>query len=331
MSSELRKARQRIEEAERVADAEADSFYPDQFHVLVLIEEPEAHLHPQLQYGLIRYLRELANERKDIQVIVTTHSADLAASCEPEDVIIMRKDANGVPAARTLTDVPIDNERLKKYLIDQTKLHLDATRASALFADRLLLVEGVTEAAILRQFGRAWAKGDERRVAQIDALAILPLGRKVGPWPIQLLATPGFELVTRVAALTDTDMKDNKPRSAHRPPKWHEDLNSDVARFFWSHPTLEPSLVSGNEDIVRRSLGFAANTRISPFIVKKYFRKHSGRKGEFAIRFSREIERQLAKGLSVHVPYEIREMFDWLFDDCSNSVETSGDVHDYVE
>lgn len=331
MSSELRKARQRIEEAERVADAEADSFYPDQFHVVVLIEEPEAHLHPQLQYGLIRYLRELATERKDIQVIVTTHSADLAASCEPEDVIIMRKDANGVPAARTLIDVPIRKKKLKEYLIGQTKLHLDATRASALFADRLLLVEGVTEAAILRQFGRAWAKGDECKVAQIDALAILPLGRKVGPWPIQLLATPGYELVTRVAALTDTDVKNDKPRSAHRPPKWHEDLNSDVAQFFWSHPTLEPSLVSGNEDMVRRSMGFAANTPISPLIVRRYFDKHSGRKGEFAARFSREIERQLAKGLSVHIPDEIRKMFDWLFDDCSHSVVTSGDVHDYVE
>ncbi len=331
MSSELRKARQRIEEAERVADAEADSFYPDQFHVVVLIEEPEAHLHPQLQYGLIRYLRELATERKDIQVIVTTHSADLAASCEPEDVIIMRKDANGVPAARTLIDVPIRKKELKEYLIGQTKLHLDATRASALFADRLLLVEGVTEAAVLRQFGRAWAKGDECKVAQIDALAILPLGRKVGPWPIQLLATPGYELVTRVAALTDTDVKNDKPRSAHRPPKWHEDLNSDVAQFFWSHPTLEPSLVSGNEDMVRRSMGFAANTPISPLIVRRYFDKHSGRKGEFAARFSREIERQLAKGLSVHIPDEIRKMFDWLFDDCSHSVATSGDVHDYVE
>ena len=331
MSSELRKARQRIEEAERVADAEADSFYPDQFHVVVLIEEPEAHLHPQLQYGLIRYLRELATERKDIQVIVTTHSADLAASCEPEDVIIMRKDANGVPAARTLIDVPIRKKKLKEYLIGQTKLHLDATRASALFADRLLLVEGVTEAAILRQFGRAWAKGDECKVAQIDALAILPLGRKVGPWPIQLLATPGYELVTRVAALTDTDVKNDKPRSAHRPPKWHEDLNSDVAQFFWSHPTLEPSLVSGNEDMVRRSMGFAANTPISPLIVRRYFDKHSGRKGEFAARFSREIERQLAEGLSVHIPDEIRKMFDWLFDDCSHSVVTSGDVHDYVE
>ena len=331
MPSELRKARQRIEEAERVADTEADSFYPDQFHVVVLIEEPEAHLHPQLQYGLIRYLRELATERKDIQVIVTTHSADLAASCEPKDVIIMRKDANGVPAARTLTDVPIRKKELKEYLIGQTKLHLDATRASALFADRLLLVEGVTEAAILRQFGRAWAKGDERKVAQIDALAILPLGRKVGPWPIQLLATPGYELVTRVAALTDTDVKGDKPRSAHRPPEWHEDLNSDVARFFWSHPTLEPSLVSGNEEMVRRSMGFAANTPISPLIVRQYFDKHSGRKGEFAIRFSREIDRQLAKGSSVHIPDEIRKMFDWLFDDCSNSVATSGDVHDYVE
>ena len=329
-SSEFQAARERYEEAERLAEAEADSFYPDQFHVLVLIEEPEAHLHPQLQYGLVRYLRELANERKDIQVIVTTHSADLAAACEPEDLVVMRKDTNGVPTARALIDVPIEDEKLKEYLIKQTQLHLDATRSSALFADRLLLVEGVTEAVILRQFGRAWAKGDERKVAQIDALAILPLGRKVGPWPIQLLATPGFELVTRVAALRDTDLK-GQPRSALKPPKWHEDLNSDVGRFFWSHPTLEPSLVSGNQEMVRRCLEFAEDDEVSPKKVKEYFVEHGDMKGEFAIRFAQEIARNLALDLPIHIPCEILQMFEWLFSDCINSAGALGDVPDDVE
>lgn len=329
--TEFETARERLEEADRLAEAEADSFYPDQFHVLVLIEEPEAHLHPQLQYGLVRYLRELTNERKDIQVIVTTHSADLAASCEPEDLIIMRKDANGVPTARALVDVPIENEKLKEYLINQTKLHLDATRSSALFADRVLLVEGVTEAVILRQFGRAWAKGNERKVAQIDALAILPLGRKVGPWPIQLLATPGFELVRRVAALRDTDLEEGVPRSDLKPPKWHEDLNSDVGRFFWSHPTLEPSLVSGNEEMVRRSLGFAAEDEVTPSSVQEYFGEHGDMKGEFAIRFAQEIARSLALDLPISIPYEVLQMFEWLFSDCSNNVDALGDVRDDVE
>lgn len=308
---ELKAAYQRIGEAERKSEAEADSFFPEQFHVLVLIEEPEAHLHPQLQYGLIRYLRELANERNDIQVIVTTHSADLAASCEPEDVILVRKNGDGIPIARNLTDIPLE-KKIQTSLIEQTRLHLDATRSAALFADRLLLVEGVTEAALLRVLGRVWSGDDQQKAASIDALAILPLGSKVGPWPIRLLATNNFELVTRVAALADTD-KRGIPRSAHKPPKWHRELSKSAARFFWSHPTLEPTLVLGNEEIVRKSLGFHPDTVVTPESIDEYFRKHRNRKASFAIRLSHEIEKCIKEGKAVKVPDELCELFSWLF------------------
>ena len=63
-------ARERLARTAEAADADADSFYPELFHATVLIEEPEAHLHPQLQYGLIRNLRSLVKERPDIQVIM---------------------------------------------------------------------------------------------------------------------------------------------------------------------------------------------------------------------------------------------------------------------
>jgi len=55
------------------------------FHLL-LIEEPEAHLHPQLQTRLLRYLSEVA-DKQSVQVIVTTHSTVLA-SAVPVDAII---------------------------------------------------------------------------------------------------------------------------------------------------------------------------------------------------------------------------------------------------
>ncbi|WP_236266062.1 ATP-dependent nuclease [Actinomyces sp. zg328] len=172
-------ARQRLAQTAMAADSDADSFYPELFHATVLIEEPEAHLHPQLQYGLIRYLRTLVKERPDIQIIVTTHSAELASACNAEELTIVRKDPNNCTLSRRLVDLPL-SRGLKTELFQQTRLHLDATRSSALFADRVLIVEGVTEANILRLLGRAWAGGDPQQTGFIDSLAILPLGHKIG-------------------------------------------------------------------------------------------------------------------------------------------------------
>ncbi|MDF1489850.1 ATP-dependent nuclease [Tessaracoccus caeni] len=249
--SQVKDALERLAQATEAADADADSFYPELFHATVLIEEPEAHLHPQLQYGLIRYLRRLVEDRPDIQVIVTTHSADLAAACDPEELVIIRKNAENQTLSRRVADLPL-SERLTGELFQQTRLHLDATRSAALFADRVLIVEGVTEASILRLLGRAWAGKDVTRVGFIDSLAILPVGHKVGQWPIRLLATPDHELVTRAAAVADTDLR-GTPLPDPQPPAWHSELDKRSARFFWSRPTLEPSLVEGNEELIKQA------------------------------------------------------------------------------
>jgi len=304
-------ARERLAAADESADADADSFYPQLFHATVLIEEPEAHLHPQLQFGLIRYLRKLVKERPDIQVIVTTHSPELAAACEPEELVVVRRRADGVSVARRVADVPLPGA-LKTRLFQQTRLHLDATRSSALFGDRVLVVEGVTEATLLRVLGHVWAGDDELRTGFIDSLAILPLGHKVGEWPIRLLAIPGHELVTRVAALADTDRRGD-PLPEPSPPTWHGELDSTTARFFWSRPTLEPSLVAGNEALVGEALDEARATKPDPITAETIdaaFSAQPGMKGEFALTLARVMDASHAR---VTVPAHITEMFDWLY------------------
>jgi len=316
-------ARERLSRTAEAADADADSFYPELFHATVLIEEPEAHLHPQLQYGLIRYLRQLVNERLDIQVIVTTHSADLAAACDPEEIVVVRKDAESRTLARRMADVPLPLE-LKTRLFQQTRLHLDATRSAALFADRLLVVEGVTEASILRVLGRAWSLGYQERTGFIDSLAILPLGRIVGEWPIRLLATPGHELVTRVAAVRDTDLP-GIPLPPPSPPAWHAELDSVSARFFWSRPTLEPSLVEGNETFVGQAFDACKLEKPDVFTaesVDQIFRASKSSKGDFALELALVMDRNLG---AVKVPGHIAEMFDWLFDG-TELASVTGDV-----
>lgn len=305
-------ARERLAKTAEAADADADSFYPELFHATVLIEEPEAHLHPQLQYGLIRYLRTLVEDRPDIQVIVTTHSADLAAACDPEELVVVRKDAENRTLSRRLADLPMSDSK-KTQLFQQTRLHLDATRSAALFADRVLIVEGVTEASILRLLGRAWAGSDARRIGFIDSLAILPVGHKVGQWPIRLLATPGHELVTRVAAVADTDRR-GTPLPEAQPPAWHSELDHESARFYWSRPTLEPSLVDGNENLIKRAFKACKLDEpdsVTAETVDQFFVKHPKRKGKFALALALLIDKNLN---SVVVPSHISEMFTWLYD-----------------
>jgi putative ATP-dependent endonuclease of OLD family len=72
----------------------------------------------------------------------------------------------------------------------KARLHMDASRSAALFADRLALVEGVTDTAVVREFGWIWAGRDLGKQAFVDAESIVPMGTKVGAWPVQLLARP---------------------------------------------------------------------------------------------------------------------------------------------
>ena len=107
---------------------------------LLLIEEPEAHIHPQLQMKLLSFLKDIVQSPTNangIQCILTTHSPNISSSASPEEVIIMCKGtAHSLKKEETLLE-DVNYLFLQKFL--------DVTKANLFFSRGVILVEGASE------------------------------------------------------------------------------------------------------------------------------------------------------------------------------------------
>ncbi len=111
---------------------------------LLLVEEIEAHLHPQRQLKIIKALQE--ESKKGVQMILTTHSPNLASIVEIGRLSICY-DGKFYSLAKDMTQLDYKNYA---YLAR----FLDVTKANLFFAQGVILVEGPTEQLLLPEFAK---------------------------------------------------------------------------------------------------------------------------------------------------------------------------------
>ncbi len=80
--------------------------------ISVLIDEPELHLHPNLQLKILDYFRVLSTE-KGVQVIITTHSPTIVEYCTSDELFLLRPYELLTAGDNQLIQVATDEEKLQ--------------------------------------------------------------------------------------------------------------------------------------------------------------------------------------------------------------------------
>ena len=118
---------------------------PESSYSGLIIEEPEAHLHPQLQVVLLSYLETIQSKESErpVQLFVTSHSPNFASIANLDSLACL-VDAGG----KVETFFP-RNIKFEKKKREKLERYLDVTRAEIFFAKRVIFVEGAAELMLI--------------------------------------------------------------------------------------------------------------------------------------------------------------------------------------
>lgn len=124
--------------------------------ITILIEEPEAHMHPQMQQVFIKQITTKINEAKvkgvNIQLIITTHSSHIIAEAGIDinkgfDRIRYFNKIEGKLEVNDFNNFKHKNNDKETFRF--LKQYLNLHKCDIFFADKVIMVEGVTEKMLL--------------------------------------------------------------------------------------------------------------------------------------------------------------------------------------
>lgn len=126
---------------------------------LIFIEEPEAHMHPQLQKTFITKLSEFMEQNGiNVQIIISTHSPHIVSNAKFENIRYFNRNEYSV-TVKDLLEFEIDTKKKVTHdepfddgTIEFLKQYITLVKCDMFFADKIILVEGLCERLLMPLF-----------------------------------------------------------------------------------------------------------------------------------------------------------------------------------
>lgn len=167
---------------------------------ILAIEEPEAHLHPAMQYKFLKFLIENRKD-KTKQIFITTHSTSITSAVELDNIICLHRKIDGGLNIAYLGKVFSKTDEEEKNSKAYVQRFLDATKSDMLFSKSVILVEGITEQLLLPIF--AEYKGFS---LESEHVSVINIGGRYFSHFIKLFdSTKPNTIHKKVACITDLD------------------------------------------------------------------------------------------------------------------------------
>jgi putative ATP-dependent endonuclease of OLD family len=211
-------------------------------YLALLVEEPEAHLHPQLQNVFFDYLNRLNSE--DLQMFITSHSPTITAKAELDSIFVLNRNNEGLKC--TSVKATSMTEENKIFL----QKFLDVTKSQLFFSKGVLLVEGISE-SLLMPILSSIIEGNynlEKNAIELVNLNGVAFSHFVNMFNSE---NPQENIMIKCSILTDDDRDIETDEISSRAIKAME-LERGNVKVFLANNTFEYELfVAGNETILK--------------------------------------------------------------------------------
>ncbi len=209
----------------------------------IAIEEPEAHLQPNLQNHLAENIENIGKEKKYLQLILTSHSSNITSKLSLANTLVLFREEKDIKSHYILNGLDVEKD---KESINYLAKYLDATKSTMFFSRKLILVEGIAEQLLLPKFfekvtGRTLEK-ENCTVVNVNGVAFEHFLKVI---------KNGF--FVKCVVFTDSDITKKTKNRAPALKRAYSSLNSLIDIQITNQETFEKDLIESNKSGIGKS------------------------------------------------------------------------------